>query len=121
MRVVAALTGSHSGGAVAEILSSIRVAKRTAARHLRASGLPTPGAWRSYSRAVRGVLALQRSRSLSMERVALGHGFSDAAGFEHLSERVFARTLGYTRRELGWQPLLRLFLNRRSGPASQFT
>jgi hypothetical protein len=113
---IAALTRSGSAAAVEEILSLARVAKRTAERHLRASGLPTPVAWRSCSRVVRPVMALQRDPTLSIERAALDHGFADAAGLEHLAGRVIGRTTGYVRRELGWPPLLRLFLSKRSAP-----
>lgn len=100
------------------ILQAASVSLRTASRHLSITGLPPPGAWKSFARGTRAVLALQRERAISVERAALDHGFADGAGLDHLCRRTFNLSATNARDELGWQSLLWCFLQRHSAVSS---
>jgi hypothetical protein len=92
------------------LLQQAGVRGRTARSRLLRARLPGPGAWRTFARVLRPVLALQGRRAGSIERAAGDYGFGDRPNLEHVCHRRLGCTAGEAAAELGWQPLLGRFL-----------
>lgn len=84
---------------------------RTAERHFKEDGVPSPRDWSSFSRIIRPILVLQCQEDVSIERVALDAGLPDGAALAHACQRLFGFTVTKARKEIGWPPLLYRFVS----------
>lgn len=98
----------------AKALAAGGVTLRSAERWLAASRIPGPRGWFQLAKCLYAVLALQQNRRLRLEEATIKGNYAEPSALSHACRRLFGLTPKEAGAEVGWEPLVEVFLRTHS-------